>query len=487
MNRPWIRLVLIFLFLAGRSVDAAVTAKGLDKNSYTTDFMIGNVVVSVIFPESNGTQDPNIETWSPARQAQVMAQIMAGHEWWTQQNTRSPLSFTYVSQTVTTKYEPITRPYYDEALWIPEIMAKLGYNGSRFTSARNYANALRTQHNADWAFTIFVVDSNVDANGKFTDGLFAYAYLGGPFMVMTYDNNGYGISNMGVVAAHETGHIFNALDQYAGASGPNDYSTGYFRTINGNHAYSSIANEPNSIMRGGIRWGLDKWAKESIGWRDSNNNGRDDIMDQPPTSSLSQTSGQSGTSNFSGQAAIAFLPRQGNAQGYGLTLDNVSKVEYLLANGGWGTAVPSDGAFDSTQENFDISVPANSLAGQAVQASDVQLRITTTFSTLTGGVTSSSGDGTNLNFAHAYPNPFKPNSGLGHTNVTFTDLTPGAKVQIFSVAGEPVFDKEAVGSATEIIWEGVNDDGKDVASGVYYYLITNTSGQKKDGKIGVIR
>ena len=487
MSRPWKTFGMAALFLLPLPAQSALTSKGLDKTGYTSDFMIGNVVVAIIFTESNGSLDPNLETWSDARKTQALSQIMLGLDWWTKQNPRSPLSFTYVTQTVDTKYEPILRPYYDESLWIPDIMTKIGYAGTRFTATRNYINALRTQNQADWGFVVFVVDSMNDANGKFADGLFAYSYLGGPFMVLTYDNNGYGIGNMGVVMAHETGHIFHALDQYAGASGPNDYSGGYFRTINGNHAYSSTANEPNSIMRGGIRWGLDNWARQAIGWKDSNNNNRDDIMDQSPTVTITPAGSSAGTTNFNGQATIAIVPRQGNANGYGLTLDTISKVEYRLPSGGWGVATPADGVYDEADENFQIAVQAASLGTQNVSAQDVELRVTTTFSTLSGNsVTSSSGSGM-LDLAHPFPNPFKPNSGLGHTAVTFTALTSGAKLQIFNVAGEPVFDKEAAAGASTIIWNAVDDDGQDVASGIYYFLITDSAGQKKDGKIAVIR
>ncbi|MCG3204108.1 MAG: hypothetical protein KCHDKBKB_00811 [Elusimicrobia bacterium] len=482
--------LLLFSVLVGftRISFATLTAYGLDKSNYTSDFMMGNVVVTVIFPESNGSLDPNTENWSEERKTQALSQIISGLDWWTQQNSRSPLSFTVVSQTVSVPYEPITRPYYDEALWIPSIMSTLGYSGSRFTTTRQFANAQRNAYGADWAFTIFVVDSLNDTNGKFADGFFAYAYLGGPFMVMTYDNNGYGINNMAVVAAHEAGHIFHALDQYAGASGPSDYSTGYFSTINGNHAYSSIANEPNSIMRGGIRWGLDKWAKESIGWRDANGNGYDDIMDQSPRTELTPSGSQLGGAGFSGQASVVILPRQGNAQGYGLTLDTISKVEYRMNNGSWVTTNASDGLFDSATENFNIVISASNQSIQNVTAKDVELRVTTSFSLRSGTPsTRSGGSQTNLDLAHAYPNPFKPNSNLGHSSVTFTDLSPGSKVQIFTIAGEPVFSKETASGAFSLVWDAKNEDGEPVASGIYYYLISDTAGHKKDGKIAVIR
>ncbi len=473
-------------------VHAKLSSVGLDQSNYTSDFLMGSVVVSVIFPESDGTQDANTEDWSDDRKAQVLSQIMSGLDWWTKQNPRSPVSFTVVSRTVATKYEPINRPYYDESLWIPDIMSKVGYSGTRFSATRAYVNDLRKQYKTDWGYVIFVVDSLKDSNGMFADGLFAYAYLGGPFAVMTYDNDGYGISNMNVVAAHEMGHIFHALDEYAGASGPNDYTDGYFPTINGNHAYSSKANAPDSIMRGGIRWGLDDWAKLAIGWRDSDKNGRDDILDQSPRVTLTPQPSQSATSGstaFTGQAAVSILPRQSNSQGYGFSVDTIAKVEYRLKDGTWAIATPVDGNFDSAQENFQVLIPQNtSQTAQAIAAQDVQLRVSTVFSSASGsGPTSSGITPSTLDDAHAYPNPFKPNSNLGHSDVTFTNLTPGAKVQIFTVAGEPVFNKEAAVGSTTLKWMAVNDDGKQVASGVYYFLITDSAGHKKQGKIAVLR
>ena len=60
-------------------------------------------------------------------------------------------------------------------------MNALGYSAaSYFTQTRDYINDLRTTHQTDWAFAIFVVDSSSDSDNRFADGLFAYAYLGGP-------------------------------------------------------------------------------------------------------------------------------------------------------------------------------------------------------------------------------------------------------------------------------------------------------------------
>lgn len=485
--------LVILMLLASQRSDAVLTSVGLNKDLYTSDFMIGDVVVSIIFPESNGNLDINRETWSDDRKSQALSEIMTGLDWWTKQNPNSPLSFTYVTQTVETKYEPINRPYYDESLWIPDIMRKLGFNGDRFTATRAHINSLRNTHKTDWGFVIFVVDSLNDANGKFTDGLFAYAYLGGPFMVMTYDNNGYGIGNMDVVAAHEAGHVFHALDQYAGASSPYDNSRGYFPTKNGNHAYSSTANKPNSIMRGGVKWELDDWARIQLGWRDSDANGHDDILEAPPSRTVSSQSASNnsppGSAGFSGRASVSVVPRQSNAYGYGLTVDSVANVEYRTQSGEWTSALAADGVFDEAEEEFLFDVPPSQFPGAqgVITAQDLDVRVVTSFSTLSGSSGSGGGSPGGLRDAHAYPNPYKPTADSTHTKITFSDLTPGAKVQIFTLNGEPVKALNASGSSTTLEWTAVDDGGKQVASGVYIYLITNAEGQQKEGKLAVIR
>ncbi|PJB27160.1 hypothetical protein CO111_06775, partial [Candidatus Desantisbacteria bacterium CG_4_9_14_3_um_filter_50_7] len=81
-----------------------------------------------------------------------------------------------------------------------------------------------------------------------------------------------------------------------------------------------------------------------------------------------------------------------------------------------------------------------------------------------------------------YPNPFVPGSGV----FTFKYLTEEATIRIYNVAGELVrtVPKPAGSSAS---WDGENDSGDIVASGVYVYIITNIAGEKATGKIMVIK
>ena len=85
-----------------------------------------------------------------------------------------------------------------------------------------------------------------------------------------------------------------------------------------------------------------------------------------------------------------------------------------------------------------------------------------------------------------YPNPFKPSKE--HVRIIkFDHLTSRATIRIYDIAGElvkKIEEKDGDGLAD---WDGKNGRGKDVASGVYIYHITNPEGQKCVGKIGIIR
>jgi len=90
-----------------------------------------------------------------------------------------------------------------------------------------------------------------------------------------------------------------------------------------------------------------------------------------------------------------------------------------------------------------------------------------------------------LSVSHVYPNPFKPS--LGHTKIFFANLTSRAKVQIFDVSGDLVYEEEKDTPTGELGWDVKNSKGEPIASGVYIYLITNNSGQTKKGKLAIIR
>jgi len=248
------------------------------KTKATTGAMMGSMGVYLLTPESDGSIDANTETWSQSRWNNVYNEVSAALTWWASHASSNgkSLNFTiyyyaYNSPYLKTGYEPITHASYNECLWINQVMSNLGYTGGNcHTRVDNFNTYYKSYYGKTSFFTIFVVDSNNDSDGTFTDGYFGYAYLGGPFVVMTYDNDGWGISNMDSVAAHETGHIFHACDEY--------YSPGYatcscncsgnpWMTANNNceDPYGCGA-DTTCIMRDGSSKVTCYWTKGQIGW-----------------------------------------------------------------------------------------------------------------------------------------------------------------------------------------------------------------------------
>ena len=326
----------------------------------TSEYMAGSVAVGIVLVESNGGLDPSTEDWTADERQLVFNEIVAALNWWAELEPRANLSFVYddhFSYPLPTGVEPITRPYFDQQYWIADAMGALGYNASSyFTRVRDYNNDLRDIYQTDWAFTIFVVDSSNDADNYFSNGYFAYAYLGGPFMVMTYGNNGYGPYNMDAVAAHEVGHIFRALDQYYNAYQPCTRRSGYLDIENMNSQYGGCASNVPSIMRGQVfpytSNAIDSYAAGQVGWRDSDG---DDILDPldvelPVNINTLVQDGNNVTIN--GSANIIPYPSPRHTS---VTINTLTNTWYRFDGGGWQEAMASDGAFDTVAENFHFT------------------------------------------------------------------------------------------------------------------------------------
>jgi len=340
----------------------------------TSEYMIGKISVAIILPESNGAIDPNQENWASSDISNVVSEIQAGLNWWAAREWKANLQFVYTGYVVGTSYEPISRtacgPSTDEGLWIGEVMYNLGYtSGNYFDRVYAYLNDLRNSDRTDWAFAIFVAQSWWDLDGCFSNGKFAYAYLGGPFLVMTYDNDGYSISNMDAVNAHETGHIFYALDEYYDAQVPPTARSGYLNVENQNTEYGGSSNVP-CIMRGQVspytQGALCDYTRGQVGWRDSNSNGVMDILDFYPENTITSSPPSptfDTTPDFAGQANSRQVYPNSNPHGYGndITVNIIVNVVYYVDDAqsnqirGPINANPSDGSFDSSLESWSFT------------------------------------------------------------------------------------------------------------------------------------
>ncbi|MCL2711478.1 MAG: fibronectin type III domain-containing protein, partial [Planctomycetaceae bacterium] len=358
--------------------------------SYGSEYMIGSVWVTLVLLESNGAIDANQTNWSSTQIDQVKAGIREGLDWWedmfdkhnpgSQIQLTFTINYTHANTPFETSYEPIMRPSADESHWAGEFLVSQGYTGDYSTKQSHLANMRQFNHDqriandTDWAFTVLMVNSRTPENvrlnaGCFTDNKFAYAWVGGPLTVMTYDNNGWGISRMNMVLAHEVGHIFYAMDEYSGAN-DYDFYRGYYNTQNTNAyeghpapstrvpsimaesdlqttAYNNLTSSPSSL--------------ETIGWRDLNGNGIIDVLDVPLT--LTSTSGNHSVATnaytFSGTSSVMTLPNLNPIWGSGgnaITLNTVDKLQYKINNGSWVTLSTAYGGTTNVAVGTTVSL-----------------------------------------------------------------------------------------------------------------------------------
>ena len=336
----------------------------------TSLYMMGDVSVSVILPESNGGS----EDWTPQELSDVRAEVLAGLDWWRTNNPDADLTFvSNWEEQIPTTYEPIEENSIYRHYWGSEVLYALGYgDGSPgiTTIVYDYINDQRESKETDWAFVIFIVDSSADADGMFNDDLFAFtvgtSYNGGVYSVMTYDNEFYGIDDMDAVTAHETGHIFGALDQYdPDEGGPLTCSctnkAGYLDYENQNCENGCLLDE-ESIMRGEVipftLNAIDDYAKGQIGWVDTDEDAILDILDTEPNVFISNI-WMNPDNTYGGDGYVQVNPFTAlNINYNNVSINDIFNVDHRFAStldmiyGGWFDATPSDGAFDAPIENY---------------------------------------------------------------------------------------------------------------------------------------
>ena len=455
----------------------------------TSLYMIGDVSVSIILPESNGGS----EDWTSGEIAGVLVGIISGMDWWSDREPNAHLVSVYnLEAQVPINYEPIEMSSNEIVPWVVEVMNELGYYSGAppLTLLFDYVNDQRDYKNTDWGFVIFVVDSSADVDGKFSDGRFAFASLrasgGGPYVFMTYDNSGYGIDQMNAVAAHEAGHIFGALDQYSPCSC--DSRAGYLNYDNQNCASGCLFND-NSIMKNSptsfMLCAVDPYARDQIGWQDTDGDGIQDIVDTEPTLSLGPPVQLERLHYFCSGATIVTPYPAVNPNYSTVTINTIASVEYRIDDGPWIEATASDGAFDGPEESYEIDVTIEGGANYTLECravNSVGNYSASSFETL-DGVTDVP-DLSRLALT-AHPNPFNP-----QTEIRFTLPDPGlVHITIYDVAGELVgVIASGLYEAGDhaVAWDGTDDRGRYLPSGVYQAKL-QAGGQTLISKLTLVR
>lgn len=326
-----------------------------------SQYMAGHVAVRVVLPESNGASDASQEDWTPAQIAHAHAEVQAALDWWAEMLPKANLRFTVRLEVVPSAYEPIRYGLPEEGRWISSTLANLGFRGSNyFDQAYAAAYRMRDEVGADWATTIFIVNSERNPSGYFRDGYFAYAYIGGPFMVVTSDVGAYGADRMAPIVAHELGHIFGALDQYAVARVPCTKRSGYLNMPTTNSQFNNCGTRLPSIMLEPIgayaNGQIDPSALAQVGYLDSNGDGMIDPLDTTPNLDLVDIVGLAGSQRpiLAGVAREVGYPAPLQTPA---SIHTISAIEYRVDGSAWQRIPAADGAYNARSERFEAELP----------------------------------------------------------------------------------------------------------------------------------
>jgi hypothetical protein len=96
------------------------------------------------------------------------------------------------------------------------------------------------------------------------------------------------------------------------------------------------------------------------------------------------------------------------------------------------------------------------------------------------------------------PNPYVPYDGNDdngkpysvsdeNSGIIFFGVTDSVRIQVYTIAGELVWDKNFENTYRKVRWDGRNNDGIEIVSGVYYIVFTGPNNVKSTTKLCVIR
>lgn len=356
----------------------------------TSEYLAGRVSINLLLPESDGTREPSQENWTAAQESSLLAKLLAATDTLRTLYPGSDLTFSLhllsgrTDARLRVGIEPIAHaadPFgtTGEEVWSTEILHKLGYvQGSRWVRSRLLADATRLSDRSDWALNLFVVNSSKDADGKFLDGRFAYAWLGGPHAVLTSKNGPWGPGFFDKVVRHEIHHAFFGLDEYAASSCSAQNASGYLSGYNDNCENGGSTHDA-CVMRDNGAYFCTATARQ-IGTLDADRDGTADLLQVLPEVSLADGAGSScgQTSVLEGVARVGVVENR-NPQlvtpARAITLSTVREVQLRIDGGAWqtGLAYAVDGRFDAREEPFTVSLSL-SLDRHTIEARAVDSR-----------------------------------------------------------------------------------------------------------------
>jgi hypothetical protein len=220
----------------------------------TSAYMEGSVAVGIVIVEG-----PTVALqFTAAERTNVVAEVQNGLSFYAAQNPAAGLSFVYDIQDVQLQVQPDPNAVDLEALWRDPAMSALGYTAS-WDGVTQYVEAIRTSFGTRWTYCAYFT--------KYPLSWFAYSAIGGPRLVMDYNNDGWGPTNIDRVFAHESGHIFGCPDEYASSGCDCGGAWGRWGEPNRNCQNCAPGGGVMCLMKGND-WVHCAWTPLHLGWHE---------------------------------------------------------------------------------------------------------------------------------------------------------------------------------------------------------------------------
>jgi hypothetical protein len=218
----------------------------------TSAYLEGPVAVGIVI-----VQGPTAALkFSDAEITKVVAEVQNGLGWYATTNPLAGISFSYDIQNVTLGVAADPAAADLEAHWRDPAMGALGFSAD-WSGVQSYVEDLRNRFGTRWTYCGFFT--------KYPLSWFAYASIGGPRLVMDYNNDGWGPDNIDRVFTHETGHIFGCPDEYASSGCDCGGSWGRFGVANGNCENCAAGGGVTCLMKGNS-FSLCEYTPSHLGW-----------------------------------------------------------------------------------------------------------------------------------------------------------------------------------------------------------------------------
>lgn len=330
------------------------------------EFMLGKVAVTPVFLESDGSIMTESHDWTESQITATKAKLEAAADWWVEtlanytsvHSLEFVFDFTYADNPVDTGYEPIDGSSDAYTNWVNDFLDEAGFNSFAGThdDVKTFNNAQREALGADWAFTLFIADSDENSTGEFASGTFtlAFAYSTSKFIIAPSTRP---MSTF----THEIAHMFWARDEYENGGSYTD-TRGYYNAQNLNAYDNPSGTQEASIMDDGslfsIAWATNvtsQSSREMIGWRDTDGDGVFDVLDVPHALEATGTYDPlDDTFRLTGSATVGTLPNQNSAGNQSdITINRIDVLEYRIDGGEWEPAVNYT---DTYSVEFDATV-----------------------------------------------------------------------------------------------------------------------------------